>query len=113
MKINPMDLPTPDENVIRECYVRMMTAGYAPTTPPERINWDTARYAIAFNRWLTEIKAAAWEEGAQAGWSKSGDGWNGECAYGGLEFTGEALPFRDVNPDTPNPYGPPRVYMNE
>lgn len=54
-----------------------------------------------FDRWLTEMQAQAWEEGAQAAWLRTGDGWNGEYAEGTHDGSRS---FRDCNPDTPNPY---------
>ena len=47
-----------------------------------------------------ELMAEAWEDGAQAAWGESGEGWNGE-------YTGRSGPpsaFRAHNPNLPNPY---------
>ena len=47
-----------------------------------------------------ELMAEAWEDGAQAAWGESGEGWNGE-------YTGRSGPpgaFREHNPTLPNPY---------
>ena len=46
------------------------------------------------------LMAEAWEEGAQAAWGVSGEGWNGE-------YTGRPGPpgaFRAQNPTFPNPH---------
>lgn len=51
---------------------------------------------------MRKALAEAWEQGAQAGWVTSGEGWN-------AEHTGRHYPsdeFRQMNPDIQNPYLP-------
>lgn len=49
-----------------------------------------------------EDMARAWEEGAQAGWGATCEGWNAETAG---EWTAPpSTPFRVANQETPNPY---------
>lgn len=44
--------------------------------------------------------ADAWEQGAEAAWKLTGEGWNAE--YAGRELHLEK--FRDINPNVLNPY---------
>lgn len=59
-----------------------------------------------FNRWLEEVKADAWEEGANVGWRSSGEGHNGEYTGEHLTHDGKAS-FRDCCPEVANPYEAP------
>ena len=61
------------------------------------IKTGTREFATAA---LEAVAAEIWEEGAQAAWSVTGEGWNNE--YTTYTHDGEKS-FRDVN-DDPNPY---------
>lgn len=52
------------------------------------------------------LMAEAWEEGAEAAWGRTGEGFNGECAFDHLadRLDQPSTTFRHYNPDTPNPY---------
>lgn len=50
---------------------------------------------IWMDRKLREAKAAAWDEGATAGWKQSGEGWNAEYPD---ESTGTLSVDLSVNP---------------
>lgn len=52
------------------------------------------------------LKAEAWEEGAETAWGRTGEGFNGECAFDHLanRLDQPSATFRRYNPDTPNPY---------
>ena len=52
---------------------------------------------------LGDIKADAWDEGAETAWKATGDGHNGEYAHPFGTHDGTA-PFQLANPNTPNPY---------
>ena len=54
----------------------------------------------AFDRLIQALQAEAWEDGAQAAWGTSGEGWNGEYA----ERPGPPGVFRAQNPTFPNPH---------
>jgi len=84
---------TPSTEDMEEQFVAgAMVTGFAYTRNEARTDFD---------QWLAEVKAEAWEEGAQAAWLRTGDGWNGEYAEGTHDGSRS---FRDCNPDTPNPY---------
>lgn len=56
------------------------------------------------------LMAEAWEEGAEAAWASTAEGFNAECAFehlAGGPFDGQETTFRESNPDTPNPYRAP------
>lgn len=48
-----------------------------------------------------EASRVAWEEGAEAGWQSTGEGWNGEYAEGTHDGT---KTFRSAGNDLANPY---------
>lgn len=53
-----------------------------------------------------QLLAEGWEEGAEAAWGRTGEGFNGECAFDHLadRLDQPSTNFRQYNPDTPNPY---------
>ena len=53
-----------------------------------------------------ELMAEGWEEGAQAAWDRTGEGFNGECAFDHLanRLDQPSTTFRQYNPDATNPY---------
>ena len=61
-----------------------------------RLNADTLRHLPQ----VQELMVEAWEDGAQAAWGASGEGWNGEYA----ERPGPPGVFRAQNPTFPNPH---------
>ena len=53
-----------------------------------------------------QLMAEGWEEGAETAWGRTGEGFNGECAFDHLadRLDQPSTTFRHYNPDTPNPY---------
>ena len=85
---------TPDEFAVRGAY------NYAGGASVD----SDAVLDAEFDRFIGRVKAEAWDEGAEAAWRETGEGFNGEYA-GGYGTHDGAVSFREATDgDVPNPY---------